>query len=66
MTSPVGFVCAWCHRVRTSRGEWRLATPDEPDYPHATHGICPECLVRETRAALTAGAPLSLSLDDGR
>jgi hypothetical protein len=66
MTPPVGFVCAWCDRVRTSLGEWREAQLDEPEYPLATHGICPECLARETRAALTVGAPLSLSLDEGR
>ncbi len=63
---PIGFVCAWCDRVRTALGEWRQATADEPDYPEATHGICPECLARETRDALASGAPLSLSLGQGR
>ena len=64
--TPIGFVCAWCDRVRTSLGDWRKAAPDEPAYPQATHGICPECLARETRAARTVAAPLSLSLDEGR
>jgi hypothetical protein len=64
--TPVGFVCAWCERVRTADGKWRKAWDDEPDYPRATHGICPECLARETRAALTGGAVLSLSMDEGR
>jgi len=43
-------VCAWCERVRTSAGVW-----EEPSAPpraeQATHGICPECLVAEKRAA---------------
>jgi hypothetical protein len=64
--TPIGFVCAWCQRVRTTAGEWRSAPLDEPDYPQATHGICPECLARETRAALAAGAALSLTMDEGR
>jgi hypothetical protein len=57
--TPVGFVCAWCQRVRTSVGEWRQAQADEADSPCATHGICPECLARETRAALAGAAALS-------
>jgi hypothetical protein len=65
MTS-VGFVCAWCHRVRTSLGEWRLALPDEMEYPEATHGICPDCLARETRAALVTPPPTSLRLEERR
>jgi hypothetical protein len=64
--TPIGFVCAWCERVRTTAGEWRAAAPDEPEYPYATHGICPECLARETRAALAAEAVLSLGMDEGR
>jgi hypothetical protein len=43
-------VCAWCERVRTSAGSW-----EEPSAPpraeQATHGICPECLVAQKRAA---------------
>ena len=43
-------VCAWCERVRTSAGDW-----EEPSAPpraeQATHGICPECLVAQKRAA---------------
>jgi hypothetical protein len=64
--TPIGFVCAWCERVRTRAGEWRSASPDEPEYPHATHGICPECLARETGAALAGGSALPLTLDEGR
>jgi hypothetical protein len=60
--TPIGFVCAWCARVRTTAGEWRATSADEPDYPHATHGICPECLTRETRAALAGGAARTLSM----
>ena len=64
--TPVGFVCAWCKRVRTTAGEWRQAQLDEVDYPHATHGICPECLARETRAALAGCAALSLAAGERR
>lgn len=64
--TPIGFVCAWCERVRTTAGDWRTAAPDEPEYPDATHGICPECLAREMRAALAGGAVLSLTMDGGR
>ena len=43
-------VCAWCERVRTNAGGW-----EEPSAPpraeQATHGICPECLVAQKRAA---------------
>lgn len=45
------FVCAWCERIRTDPGEWRQAQPEDFSRAKATHGICPECLARETRAA---------------
>lgn len=44
----LAFVCAWCERVRTSGG-WVQSHVD-PIAHDATHGICPECLVAETRA----------------
>jgi len=44
------FVCAWCDRVRTTSGCWESV--DEEVQPlEATHGICPDCLAAETRAA---------------
>lgn len=48
---PLPFVCAWCDRVRTSAGGWEEADVSFPDPAAATHGICPECLAEETRAA---------------
>ena len=52
---PVAVACAWCQRVRTGSG-WESADADTPDLagPGVTHGICPECLERETR-----GLPLA-------
>ena len=48
VTLPI--VCAWCERVRTSAGGWEeSSTP--PRAEHATHGICPECLVDQKREA---------------
>jgi hypothetical protein len=42
--------CAWCERVRTGGGRWEK--PDGLPLPgEATHGICPECLVAQTREA---------------
>jgi hypothetical protein len=43
-------VCAWCERVRTSAGRWEAAG-DEPVAEQATHGICPDCLLAQTREA---------------
>ena len=58
--SNLPIVCAWCERIRTNGGRW-----EEPDAAadvaaEATHGICPECLAAEQRAAavLTAHGPL--------
>ena len=50
-------VCAWCERVRTSAGRWEDAgSRRSGSRPEATHGICPECLAEETRAATLAPA----------
>jgi hypothetical protein len=49
------FVCAWCERVRTSAGRWEEIEVSPADPPAATHGICPECLAEETRAASVEG-----------
>jgi hypothetical protein len=46
-------VCAWCERVRTSAGRWEEAG-SEPVADEATHGICPDCLVAQTREAAAA------------
>ena len=57
-------VCAWCERVRTSSGRWEAAAAGERDSDLATHGICPDCLAEETRAAAVADdrpAPLILA-----
>jgi hypothetical protein len=48
------FVCAWCERVRTIEGLWE-PVDDVALGSVATHGICPECLDGETRAAARAG-----------
>jgi hypothetical protein len=54
---PLPIVCAWCERVRTGAGRWEDDVADrEP--AEATHGICPECLAEQTRAAT-----LALALD---
>jgi hypothetical protein len=43
-------VCAWCERVRTSAGGWEESSAPPRAEP-ATHGICPDCLVDQKRAA---------------
>lgn len=43
-------VCAWCERVRSQAGCWEEPGDEAGDAP-ATHGICPDCLVAETREA---------------
>jgi hypothetical protein len=48
------FVCAWCERIRRDPGEWEKAQPADLSRSKATHGICPECLEKETRAASEA------------
>jgi hypothetical protein len=49
-------VCAWCERVRTGAGRWEDAGIADRETAEATHGICPECLAEETRAATLAPA----------
>jgi hypothetical protein len=53
-TLPI--VCAWCERVRTGAGCWEESSAP-PLAEHATHGICPECLVTQKREA-SAGLAL--------
>jgi hypothetical protein len=43
-------VCAWCERVRNGSGRWE-ETDAPPVADHATHGICPDCLVTQKREA---------------
>jgi diguanylate cyclase (GGDEF)-like protein/PAS domain S-box-containing protein len=40
-------VCAWCGRVRDEHGEWRAPAFGVPPR-RATHGICPECLRKQS------------------
>ena len=44
-------LCAWCGRLRSSAGRWEETDRGDIDAAEATHGICPDCLARETRAA---------------
>lgn len=53
-TLALPFVCAWCERIRIDPGEWKEAQPIDFARTKATHGICPECLAKETHAAATA------------
>ncbi len=53
-TAHLPIVCAWCERVRTSAGRWEETDVAHRDTAEATHGICPECLAQETRAAAVA------------
>lgn len=53
---PLRFVCAWCQRVRTSLGRWERIDPAESRPADASHGICPDCLERETRVAVAESA----------
>ncbi len=59
-TGVLPIVCAWCERVRTATGRWEDPSRNERNPGEATHGICPDCLAEETRAATLAP---SLSLD---
>jgi hypothetical protein len=59
-TQTLPIVCAWCERVRTGAGRWEEAGSPDREPAGATHGICPECLTEETRAAAMAQA---LALD---
>ena len=49
---PLPCICAWCTRVRSDAGRWEECGAEEPFPPQATHGICPECLAEQTRAAV--------------
>ena len=51
---PLPIVCAWCDRVRTSGGRWEEAGLADREAVEATHGICPDCLAEQTRAATLA------------
>ena len=53
-TTSLPIVCAWCERVRTSAGRWEEPDSIERDSDEATHGICPDCLTAEKRAASLA------------
>lgn len=44
-------VCAWCERVRSGSGVWEETDDGVSVAEEATHGICPECLVAQTREA---------------
>lgn len=57
-TTPLPIVCAWCERVRTSPGRWEPSEIVDRDSAQATHGICPDCLLEEQRAAVVAVGPL--------
>ena len=48
---PLPIVCAWCERIRTGAGRWEDSGFANREPAGATHGICPECLAEETRAA---------------
>jgi len=51
---PLPIVCAWCERIRTGTGRWDDAGSVDRGPAEATHGICPECLTEQTRAATLA------------
>ena len=55
---PLPIVCAWCERIRTGAGRWDDTGRVDRGSAEATHGICPECLAEQTRAAT-----LALALD---
>jgi len=48
---PLPFVCAWCARTRSEAGRWEDREAEDLSPSGATHGICPECLAEQTRAA---------------
>lgn len=50
MSATLPIVCAWCDRVRSAAGRWER-TEASPVAEHSTHGICPDCLAEQTRAA---------------
>ncbi len=52
-TLSIAFACAWCQRLRTGTG-WEPVSAADLNCAGVTHGICQECLDRETEA-LVAG-----------
>jgi 5-methylcytosine-specific restriction endonuclease McrA len=50
------FVCAWCERVRRPDHRWENASTADLQCPRVTHGICPDCLAEQTRAAAVTAA----------
>jgi hypothetical protein len=48
---PLPIVCAWCARVRSDAGRWEDGGGADPGTFEATHGICPDCLAEQQRAA---------------
>jgi hypothetical protein len=56
VSATLPIVCAWCERVRTSDDRWEEPASAKPDPAGATHGICPDCLAEEQRAAAIAVA----------
>lgn len=63
---PVALVCAWCERVRIGAGDWGPAHASGSGPVDVTHGICSDCLARETHAALSGGTVLSLRVEEER
>ncbi len=53
---PLPVVCAWCARIRSDAGRWEDLDLADPAAAAATHGICPECLAEQTRAAVLLAA----------
>lgn len=49
-TDPHPLLCAWCQRVRSTTGRWEEKDPGDLEAA-ATHGICPDCLAQQKRAA---------------
>jgi hypothetical protein len=47
-------MCSWCGRFVAPDGEWReideLDVFEAPEVPRVTHGICPDCFERVSRA----------------
>jgi hypothetical protein len=50
-------MCAWCRRIRDEQGIWRKREKARlPGPAHTfTHGICPDCFRRESKAASSNG-----------
>ncbi len=61
MNERVTFACAWCQRVRTESGTWDAAAEHDLNCAGVTHGICPECLERETGGPYVLALPLPVA-----